>query len=98
MSDLQDEPRKFGDPNYNLADFKRELTAGRLRWVATVLAVVNLGAVIWFSIDPKQAIAYFPIRIQGMTVTIVLYATLVLWSALAAINWRNRIRRTSRAE
>ena len=81
------EPRKLGDPNYVLGDFKNELSDGGLKWLASVLGLLSAAALLaqffgWWSLT----IAW-PIHLEGSAATALVIASFGFWSVLAVINW-----------
>jgi hypothetical protein len=94
MSEQTDAPREeqpaniFSD-SYDAKQFRKDLTSGQLRWLATLLSVANAGLLatdLFFSDEPEM---HFPFHLKGAVVVWLLSATLLIWSSLALVNWRN---------
>jgi len=87
------EHKDVSDPTYNWADFKLQLTGGRLRWFASILAVANAGLFVYFITEGNKAEIDFPVVITGQAALWVTGITFVILVAIAAVNWRNWNRR-----
>lgn len=74
------------------AEFRRQLTGGGLRWVATVLAVLSPVALALVLADEEWR-AYVPIPISGPAAVWIVAGATVVWGVLAVVNWRNWLRR-----
>jgi hypothetical protein len=80
-------PNMFDD-SYDIRQFKRDLTSGQLRWLATILSVANVGLLVFDGFDPEGSQMYFPFRMKGVAVLAIMSLTLVIWLVLAFVNWR----------
>ena len=79
---------QFGDADYNLAAFGREVCGGRLRWFATVLAALSAILLIGVFAGLLPADLQLPVNVTGGTAKVIVFCVLVFWSMLAVINWR----------
>src|SRR6267378_2610095 len=59
------EHKDISDPSYSIADFRVQLTGGRLRWFATVLAVASSGLFVYLLTEGDKAELDFPVYITG---------------------------------
>ena len=80
---------QLGDPDYDFAAFFRDVFGGGLRWLATVLAVVAALFVIGIFAELLPPDTSWPIRARGTAATLIAVGALVLWSAIAVVNWRS---------
>jgi hypothetical protein len=83
---FEEESDIFSDSD-DLSKFKRDLTTGQLRWLSTILAIANLGLLIFLAFDSEEPAIYFPVLIKGQAVWWILSGTLMAWFALAVKNW-----------
>ena len=72
------------------AEFWQEVVGGQFRWLASILLVANAGLLIWMWMDREEQEMYFPFRVNGKTVWIISFTTLLIWIVLAILNWRAR--------
>ncbi len=71
---------QFGDPDYNLAAFRRDLFGGRLRWLATVLAVLSAALIVCvFSGLLPPDLQWF-IHATGTVAKAIVIGAFVFWS------------------
>jgi hypothetical protein len=68
------------------AQFRNEMSAGKGRWIFTVLAVISFAGLMLSIFDPEAA-AYFPIMLKGTTLRWIVGFSLLLWTSLAVHNW-----------
>jgi hypothetical protein len=87
------EHKDISDPTYSAADFRVQLTGGRLRWFASVLAVANGGLLVYFFNHKDKAEIDFPIIITGPAAIWIMAVTFVILVAIAVVNWRNWLRK-----
>ena len=85
----EDEPASIFSDSYDAKQFKKDMTSGQLRWMATVLSVVNAGLLAFDFLFSEEHELYFPIHLKGAAVVWLLSATLLVWSSLAFVNWKN---------
>jgi hypothetical protein len=91
---MQDsEHKNISDPSYSAADFRAQLTGGRLRWLATVFAIASIGLFVDFLIEGDKAEVYFPIRIKGRAALWTIGIAFVVWATIAFVNWKSWFRR-----
>lgn len=87
------EHKDISDPTYNAADFRLQLTGGRLRWIASFLATASAGLFVYLLIQGDKAGIDFPFVITGKAAFWTVGMAFVAWAALAVVNWRNWFRR-----
>ncbi len=87
------EHKDVSDPTYSWADFKLQLAGGRLRWFASILAVANAGLFVYLITEGDKAEIDFPVVITGQATLWATGVTFVILAAIAAVNWKNWIRR-----
>lgn len=78
----------FLNADYDAAQFKSELASGKLRWLASVLALLNLGLLIFSFYDDEPAEMHYPVHLKGNYLLVVFSVTLIIWTYLAVKNWR----------
>lgn len=93
----KEKPQDIFSSSYNAQDFKRDLSSGQLRWLATLLALANIGLLAFTAFDSEEPVMYFPVHTRGAVVWWVFSFTLLVWTVLAVVNWRTWIMR-QRAE
>jgi len=84
-----EEPVSIFSDAYDAKQFKKDMTSGQLRWLATILSVANAGMLafdFFFSEEPEM---HFPVHLKGAVVVWLLSATFIVWSSLAFVNWKN---------
>ena len=79
---------QFGDEDYNLAAFGREVCGGRLRSFATVLAVLSALLLIGVFAGLLPADLQLPLNVTGGTAKVIVICVLVFWLVIAVVNWR----------
>jgi hypothetical protein len=83
-------PANVFDPSYDAKQFKRDMTSGQLRWLATILWVANAGLLVYeFIFSSGEPEMHFPVRLKGSVVLWLLSVTFLIWSSLAFVNWKN---------
>jgi hypothetical protein len=87
------EHKDISDPTYSAADFSAQLTGGRLRWFASILAVANAGLLVYFFTHKDKAEIDFPIIIIGPAAIWIMVATFVVLAAIAVVNWKNWLKK-----
>lgn len=87
------ECKDVSDPTFNAADFMLQLTGGRLRWFASVLAVASAGLFIDMLIQGDKAELDFPVTIKGPATLCPLGIAFVILAAIAVVNWKNWFKR-----
>jgi len=91
---MQDSRHKdISDPSFSAADFRLQLTSGRLRWFAAVLAAVSAGLFIYLLTQGEKASLDFPFQIHGRSALAVVGSAFLVWAAIATVNWKNWLRR-----
>ena len=91
------EHKGISDPSYSVADFRVQLTGGRLRWFATVLAVASIGLFVYLLTEGDKAELDFPFHIQGRAAFWTVGIAFVIWAAIAVVNWKGWFRRRNDA-
>jgi hypothetical protein len=95
---LDPKPRQpqFGDPDYDLAAFYRDVFGGGLRWLATVLAVAGavLATCLLTDLLPRDMEIPF-LHVKGTTAIAVVILVTILWLVIAVVNWRSHLRSRS---
>ena len=81
------EHKDISDPTYSAADFWLQLTGGRLRWFASVLATASVGVFIYMLTDGWQA-ELFPFHIYGLPAYLIVGISFVVWTSVAVLNWK----------
>lgn len=92
------EYKDVSDPTFNAADFWLQATGGRLRWIASVCAVLSAGLFIYTFTQGDKAEVDFPIVLKGQAALWTVGGALVVWVAIAVVNWRNWFRRKSKGK
>jgi hypothetical protein len=96
---MNDQFRKpqLGDPDYSPRDFFRELTGGRMRWIATAFALLSVLATLCFCFSILPAEIHWPVHMQGRIVTVLTALVAAVWTLIACTAWRTwaRHRHTS---
>jgi hypothetical protein len=87
-SEKPDEPLRFLGPGYDFAVFRRDVSSGQLRWLASLCLLLNLGILIWLATGNVEPVIHYPIHVTGLAVYWVLGGSLFAWSLLAIVNWR----------
>lgn len=78
----------FLGEDYDISRFKHDLTSGKLRWLATVLALLNVGLLVFSFYDSSAAPEiHYPVHLKGKYVFVALFITLFIWTFLAFKNW-----------
>jgi hypothetical protein len=88
-----DEPEFLGQ-GYDLTTFGRDLSGGKLRWLATVLAVASGVLLVGMAAGIVPMEIYYPIHIEGLATPWVVLGAFLIWTWLAFVNWRARSRRS----
>ena len=67
------------------------LTSGDLKMLGltTILAVANIGLLIFMFFEPDEQEMFFPVHLKGKIVWVILSLTMVLWTGLAILNWKS---------
>ena len=91
--DQGSEHKDLSDPTFGLADYRAQLIGGRMRWLATVLAIVSIGLLIDIFSEGDKAEFYFPIHVKGRAALWRIGIAFVIWSAIAIVNWKNWLKR-----
>jgi hypothetical protein len=78
---------QLGDPDYDLAAFGRDLTGGSLRWIATALAALGTGFVVYQVCCSTDVEVAYPIHRRGRACSWTSVGALVLWGSLGIVNW-----------
>ena len=86
------EHKDISDPTYNAADFWIQLTGGRLRWFATVLAVASIGLFIYLLTQGEKAELDFPVHVTGQATLWMIGIAFAILAAIAIVNWRTWFR------
>jgi hypothetical protein len=87
------EHKNFSDQTFSVADFQTQLAGGRLRWLATALAVASIGLFIDVFSKGDKAEFYFPLHIRGRSALWTIGIAFVVWTAIAFVNWKNWLRK-----
>jgi len=87
MNERGSEHKDVSDPSYNAADFRVQLTCGKLRWLASILTVASLGMFGYLLTKGKDAELVFPFQIKGEAAIWAVGIAFVIWFALATVNW-----------
>jgi len=72
-----------------LADFQEQAMNGSLRWLASALAILGVGFLVWTYFDHSDWEVFFPIHLKGAAVFWVMGFATVFWLTIAVVNWRN---------
>lgn len=91
------EHKDISDPTFSFADFRLQLTGGRLRWFASVLALLSAGFFVYLLTQGDKAELYFPFVITGQAAFWTIGIAFLIWTAIAVVNWRNWSRRKKSA-
>lgn len=65
----------------------RELTSSKMRWLSSILAMLSVGSLTNMMLSSKEPDVYFPVRLRGPVVVVILMIALVAFSTLAIVNW-----------
>ena len=67
------------------------LTSGDLKMLSltTILAVANMGLLIFMFFDAGEQEMFFPVHLKGKIVWVILSLTMVLWTVLVILNWKS---------
>jgi len=87
------EHKDISDPSYSIADFRVQLTVGRLRWSATVLAVASAGLFVYLLSAGDKAELDFPVHITGQATLWSVGIAFAIWAVIAIVNWRTWLRK-----
>jgi len=86
--------KPLSDPTYTLSDFRLQLLGGRLRWFATLLALVATGFFLYLLLtDPANAELDFPIHLNAPAARWTVGLGAAFWSVIAIINWKSWLRK-----
>ena len=64
-----------------------------MRWLATVFAVASLGLFVDVLFERDKAEFYFPIHVRGRAALWTTGTAVVIWTAVAIVNWKNWLKR-----
>jgi hypothetical protein len=87
MSDRDSEQKDVFDPSYGAADFPTQLSGGKLRWLASILAVASLGLFGFLLTEEKEAELDFPFHLKGRAAFCAVGIGFAVWFVIAVINW-----------
>ena len=87
------EHKDISDPSYSFADFRVQLTGGRLRWFATVLAVASAGLFVYLLTEGDKAELDFPVQMTGQATLWPVGIAFAVWAVIAIVNWRTWLRK-----
>ena len=87
------EHKDVSDPTFNAADFRAQVTGGRLRWFASVLALASAGLFVYLVTQGDKAEIDFPVIITGPAALWVVGIACVILVAIAVANWKNWFRK-----
>jgi hypothetical protein len=91
------EHKDISDPSYSAADFRVQLTGGRLRWFASVLAVASVGLFVYLLTEGEKAELDFPFHIKGQAALWTVGIAFAVWAAIAITNWKAWLRKKNDA-
>ena len=81
--------KHISDPSYSAADFRAQLSGGRLRWLATVLAVASVGLFLYLLPQGEQArLDFQALHLKGQAALWTVGVALAIWATIALVNWR----------
>jgi hypothetical protein len=87
------EHKDISDPTFNAADFRLQVTGGRLRWFASVLALASAGLFVYLLAQGDKAGIDFPVIITGQAALWIVGIAFIIWVAIAVVNWKNWFRK-----
>ena len=91
MSQQGSEHEDISDPSHGVADFRVQLSGGRLRWLASVLAVVSIGFFAYLLTEGEKAeIDLRGFHITGHAALWTIGIAFVIWAVIAIMNWKAR--------
>jgi membrane protein implicated in regulation of membrane protease activity len=82
------EHKDLSDPSYSFSDFRVQLTGGRLRWFATILAVASVGLFVYLLTMGDKAELDFPVLVTGQAALWSVGIVFAVWTVIAIVNWR----------
>lgn len=83
------EHKDISDPTYSAADFRAQLAGGRLRWFASVIAVLAAGLFVYLLAKGDKAEIDFPVVVTGPAAAWIVGISFLIIAAIAVVNWRN---------
>lgn len=89
------EHKDMSDPSFSAADFRVQLTGGRLRWFASALAVGSAGFLGYLLTEGEKAELFFPFHIKGQAAYWTVGIAFVIWAAIAIMNWKAWLKKKS---
>lgn len=97
MKQQGSEHKDLSDPSYSLADFRVQLTSGRLRWLCSLFSVAGLG-LLGYQLTQKDPLeVYYPIHLKGKPAMWVLCLGSITMLSLAILNWKSWLKRKKMA-
>jgi len=80
-------PRDRAQAKAELEGYVRQLFSNQMRWFATVMAAVAIGYLSYASITGDISESYFPVRLKGTALVIVISCAACLFGSLAIAKW-----------
>jgi hypothetical protein len=93
MNNQGSERKDLSDPTYGAGDFWVQMVGGRLRWLASVLALAAIGLFAWLLTEGKEARIDFPIQLKGRPALWIVGVKSIVWLVIAAVNWLSWLKR-----
>jgi hypothetical protein len=88
------EHKDIRDPSYCAADFRVQLSGGRLRWLATILAILSVGLFAYLLSEGEQArLDFQALHLRGRAAVCTVAVAFAIWATIALTNWRAWLRK-----
>jgi hypothetical protein len=84
----EDGARAMKDDDLTTERIHAELLGGPARWLFSVTSLAALVLLVWATLEEEMEVA-FPIHLQQSGILVFSAIALVIFVALAAVNWRN---------
>jgi hypothetical protein len=75
------------EPEHRDADFRVQTFGGRMRWLASILALAGLGLFAYLLTEGRNARLDFPFQIKGQAALWTVGIAFAIWFAIAVLNW-----------
>jgi hypothetical protein len=83
------EHKDISDPSYCGADFRAQLSGGRLRWLATILAIASVGLFVYLLSEGEEArLDFQALHLKGRAALWTVAVAFAIWGTIALTNWR----------